>query len=69
LRISMMRAKITVKQKMRPTSQPTSHRNQRPTSTGIRSNCLIYVLDHRKDSYYRDNPPTITSMGRERFRK
>jgi hypothetical protein len=30
-------------------------------------NCLIYVLDHRKDDYYRENPPTLASMCREKF--
>jgi hypothetical protein len=30
-------------------------------------NCLIYVLDHRVDNYYRNNPPTETSMRRENF--
>jgi len=30
-------------------------------------NCLIHVLDHRKDTWYRDNPPTVESMSHENF--
>lgn len=30
-------------------------------------NCLVFCIDHRKDSYYRDNPPTVASMNREKF--
>jgi len=30
-------------------------------------NCLIHVLDHRKDSWYRDHPPTVESMSHENF--
>ncbi len=30
-------------------------------------NCLIHVLDHRKDNWYRDNPPTLDSMNHENF--
>ena len=30
-------------------------------------NCIIYVLDHYKNDYYRKNPPTVASMGREKF--
>jgi hypothetical protein len=30
-------------------------------------NCLNYVLDYYENNYYRKNPPTVASMGRERF--
>jgi hypothetical protein len=36
--------------------------------SGLRlRNCLIFCIDHRKDSWYRDNPPTVESMSRENF--
>jgi hypothetical protein len=30
-------------------------------------NCLIYVLDFYENDYYCKNPPTVASMGREKF--
>jgi hypothetical protein len=36
--------------------------------SGLRlRNCLNFCIDHRKDSWYRDNPPTVESMSRENF--
>jgi hypothetical protein len=30
-------------------------------------NCLTFVLDFYENDYYRKNPPTVASMGREKF--
>jgi hypothetical protein len=69
--LPVLRKNPVLKTNSVPVSELTNIRDWDTPTLGFSAerlrNCLVYVLDYRKDPYYRDNPPTIASMENETF--